>query len=63
MDFWITFWTWLLIGAVTVFAGLAVVVSIGGFFDIKQLFRSIKAQHAEQDRHPEHDGRSEGVSE
>jgi len=46
MQFWIDFWTWLLIGAVVLFAGLAVVVSIGGFFDVKRLFRSIEAKHA-----------------
>ena len=59
MSFWIDFWTYVLIVAVAVFAGLAVVVSIGGFFDIKRLFRSIDAQHAEQDEQdkgPESDG-------
>ena len=50
MDFWINFWTVTLIVAVAVFAGLTVVVSIGGFFDIKRLFRSIDAQHTGQDR-------------
>ena len=48
MDFWITFWTVLLVLGLTVFAGLAVVVSIGGFFDIKRLFRSFDARHAEE---------------
>lgn len=50
MQFWIEFWTWLLIVAVVLFAGLAVVVSIGGFFDVKRLFRSIDAKHAAEQR-------------
>lgn len=56
MDSWLVFWTVLLIAALAVFAGLAVVVTIGGFFDIKKLFRSIDAKHAEQDQDAEPDG-------
>lgn len=52
MDFWINFWTVLLILAVVVFACLAVAVTIGGFFDIKALFRSIDAKHSEEDQQP-----------
>lgn len=47
MKFWIVFWTLVLILGLGVFAGLAIVVSIGGFFDIKSLFKSIEEQHAE----------------
>ncbi len=47
MDFWTVFWTVLLVLGLIVFAGLAVVVSIGGFFDIKRLFRSFDARQAE----------------
>ncbi len=50
MDFWITFWTWLLICSATVFAVLAVAVTIGGALDIKKLFRSMDAKHAEKER-------------
>ena len=55
MDFWINFWTWLLVGAVTVFAGLAVVVTVGRYFDIKKLLRSIDAKHAEENSDAETD--------
>jgi len=50
MNFWINFWTCVLIAALAFFAVLAVVVTIGGAFDIKKLFRSMDAKHAEQDR-------------
>jgi len=56
MHFWLVFWTVLLIAALTLFAGLAVVVTIGGFFDIRTLFRSIESRHAEtQQPAPEED--------
>ena len=42
-------WDW------AVFAGLAVVVTIGGFFDLKRLFRSIEAKHAEGEQDAETD--------
>ncbi len=50
MDFWTLFWTCLLVVAVVVFAGLAVVVTIGGFSDVWALFRSIDAKHADADK-------------
>jgi len=53
MGFWIDFWTVVLIIAVAVFAGLAIVVSIGGAFDIGKLLRSIDAKHAEEPDDPE----------
>lgn len=56
MEFWINFWAVLLVAAMVVFAGLAVVVTVGGFFDIKALFRSMEAKHAEEDRQTEADG-------
>ena len=46
MQSWIDFWTFLLVAALVVFVGLAIVVTIGGFFDIKALFRSIETKHA-----------------
>ena len=48
MSFWIGFWTIVLVVALVTFTGLAVVVSIGGFFDLKRLFRKIVESH-EQD--------------
>ena len=48
MEFWITFWAVLLVAALTIFAALAVVVTIGGFFDVKALLRSIDRKHGEE---------------
>jgi hypothetical protein len=45
IGFWVAFWTALLVLALAVFAGLAVAVSIGGFFDVKAMFAAIMAQH------------------
>jgi hypothetical protein len=45
MDSWLGFWKVLLIVAFSMFAILAVVVAIGGFFDIRELFKSVEAQH------------------
>jgi len=45
MNFWITVWTITLILGDGVFAVLAVVVTIGGAFDIFSLLRTLKAQH------------------
>ena len=50
MDFWIHFWAIVLGVALAVFACLAVVVTVGGFFDIKALFRSIESKHRRQEQ-------------
>ena len=47
MDAWAVFWGWLLIVVFGVFALLAVVVTIGGFFDVKALFSNMDRQHDE----------------
>jgi hypothetical protein len=41
MEFWIDFWTVVLVGAIGLFALLAVVVTIGGFFDLRRMFRTM----------------------
>ena len=41
MNFWIDLWTVFFFASLAVFAGLAVVVSIGGFFNIRSLFKSL----------------------
>ncbi len=48
MSFWVGFWTVLLILAALIFAGMAVVVTIGGFFDLKSMFKQLKKQQREQ---------------
>jgi len=57
MDFWTIFWQITLIGALSVFGLMAIVVAIGGFANVLALFRSIDAQHAEPTRE-EDDGDS-----
>jgi len=41
MNFWINFWTIFFIASLALFAGMAIVVSIGGFFNIRSLFKSL----------------------
>ena len=53
---WITFWGGLLALVVVVFSGLAVVVAIGGFFDIRSLFRQIDFQHRSDEADREDNG-------
>jgi hypothetical protein len=48
MDFWISLWKIFFFASLAVFAGLAVVVSIGGFFNIRSLFKSL-TERTEQD--------------
>jgi len=51
MDAWATFWGWLLVTVLVIFAGLTIAITIGGFFDIKALLATMDAQHkaSEQD--------------
>ena len=46
LEFWILLWKAVLIGGVGLFAVLAVVVTIGGAFDIRRLFQSLREDHA-----------------
>lgn len=55
MDNWLILWKYLLMGAVSLFAVLALVITVGGFFDVKALFRSVDAQHKEA-KHESRDG-------
>ena len=41
MDAWATLWGWLLLITLVVFAGLAVVVAIGGFRDLRALLKPV----------------------
>ncbi len=49
MNFWINFWTIFFIASLALFAGMAIVVSIGGFFNIRSLFKSLaeRSEHSE----------------
>ncbi|MBN1803690.1 MAG: hypothetical protein JW837_00425 [Sedimentisphaerales bacterium] len=44
MDFWISFWTKFFIVSLILFALLAVVVTVGGFFNIRSLFKNLKGR-------------------
>jgi len=60
MQFWTAFWAALLVVALTIFAGLAVVVSIGGFFDVKALLRSIGRRHIMEEGRAADDQNADG---
>ncbi len=49
MAFWVPFWGVVLLIGLFIFAIVAVVVGIGGFFDIRSLFESIDRQHRIED--------------
>ncbi len=55
MNFWIDFWTIFFIASLALFAGMAIVVSIGGFFNIRSLFKSL----TERSEQPEDSPRKE----
>ena len=42
IDFWILLWKCVLIGGVGLFTLLAIVVTIGGAYDIRKLLRQLK---------------------
>jgi hypothetical protein len=52
MSFWIDFWTIFFVASLAVFAVVAVVVSIGGFFDIRSLFKGLAERTGRQDQAP-----------
>ncbi len=49
MNFWINFWTIFFFASLAVFAGLAVVVTIGGFLNIRSLFKKLTDQVDQHD--------------
>ena len=51
MNFWINLWTLFFLLSLALFAGLAVVVSIGGFFDIRSLFKSLTDRKDDSPNH------------
>lgn len=48
--FWISLWKVVLIGSLALFGCIAVWVTIGGYFDVKRLFRTISESHREESR-------------
>ena len=49
MDFWVSFWKIFLFTGLSLFAVLTVVVSIGGFFNILSLFKSLGNRSEQED--------------
>jgi len=52
MNFWINLWTLFFLLSLALFGGLAVVVSIGGFFDIRSLFKSLTDRAGQKNDDP-----------
>ena len=59
MNFWINFWTAFFIISLILFAGLAVVVTIGGFFNIRSLFKNLSRQSDQSQQDPVEDSPAE----
>ena len=49
MSFWMVFWKFFFIVVLILFAGMAIWVAIGGFLDIKKLFRRLEEEHKQSD--------------
>ena len=47
MTLWMAFWKWLTIAALVLYAGLSLAVAVGGVFDIRNMFRTLREQHKE----------------
>ena len=56
--FWMDLWTIVLIGGLLIFAGLVIVVGVGGIFDIRKLLKDIDRQH--RSNHARTDSSSSG---
>jgi len=52
MNFWINFWTIFFVISLALFAGLAIVVTIGGFFNIRSLFKNLTRQSERPEQGP-----------
>ncbi|MFO0889484.1 MAG: hypothetical protein U0790_10140 [Isosphaeraceae bacterium] len=52
MSGWMWLWTIVLLGALTMFSGLTVAVTIGGFLDIRKMLSTIRRQHEAADAGP-----------
>lgn len=48
MNFWVNFWSFFFFLSIAIFAVLAVVVTIGGFFNIRSLFKSLTVEHKKE---------------
>ena len=53
MSFWVGFWTIIFFVSLVIFAGLAIVVTVGGFFDIRSLFKTLNTEHEQAEKDTE----------
>jgi hypothetical protein len=58
LEFWMVLWQVLFVLGVGLFAVLAVVVAIGGAFDIANLIRALRSQHREEPAAAKSDAKS-----
>ena len=49
MSFWTSFWSVFFVVSLVLFALLAVTVTIGGFFNIRSLFKSLSERHGQEE--------------
>ncbi|MCJ7675956.1 MAG: hypothetical protein MUO33_12520 [Sedimentisphaerales bacterium] len=49
MSFWVQFWSWFFFISLALFVILAVVVLVGGFLNIRSLFRTLTKQAGAQE--------------
>ncbi len=45
IEAWATFWGWLFVVVLVIYTCLAIAITIGGFFDVKQMLSTIDEQH------------------
>jgi len=49
MSFWTNFWTVFFVISLVLFASLAVTVTIGGFFNIRSLFKNLSESREQKE--------------
>jgi len=53
---WVKIWTFFFFASLSLFACLSIVVTIGGFFDIRSLFQDLSEAKAKAEQASETDG-------
>jgi len=53
MNFWITFWTIFFFASLSIFSVMAVIVAIGGYYNIRSLFKLLLAGAQQADNNPD----------
>jgi hypothetical protein len=50
LQYWIILWKIVLVGGVGLFGGMAIWVTIGGFYDIKRLFARMAEERKQEEK-------------